>query len=58
MSKYIITISAVVEAEDKQEAEEMAEGVVNADLPERLEQRIESLHYHDGYGNAEITRLE
>ena len=57
MSRYMVTVSAVVEAEDEAEAEEVAQEIVNADLPERIEDKIESLHFHDGYGNVEITEL-
>jgi hypothetical protein len=54
----VITISAVAEAEDEEEAKEVAQEIVNAEFPDEIEKRIESLHFHDGYGNAEITALE
>lgn len=58
MNRYVITISAVAEAEDEEEAKEVAQEIVNAEFPDEIEKRIESLHFHDGYGNAEITALE
>jgi len=58
MSKYMITVSAVVDVEDEEEAEKVAQAIVNAELPDDVEEKVESLHFHDGYGNAEITKVE
>ena len=57
MSRYMVTVSAVVEAEDEAEAEEVAQAIVNAELADEVEDKIESLHFHDGYGNPEIRVL-
>jgi len=57
MKRYLITISAVVEVENEEEAVEVADDIVNAELGDDVEQQIESLHYHNGYGAPEISEL-
>jgi len=57
MERYIITISAVVEAKNDDEAEAVADEIVNAELPDDAEEKIQSLHYHDGYGEVEIAEV-
>jgi len=53
----MITISAVVEVESEEEAEVVADEIVNAEVPDEVEEKIESLHFHNGYGDPEVREI-
>ncbi len=57
MKQYQINPTAVVEAGDE-EAEEIAQAIVNANLDEDLEAKLGQLHDHDGFGNSEFTAVD
>lgn len=54
MSQYKVTFSAIVEAENEDQVEEIAQAIVNANLPSEVEEKLKDLHYHEEFGTPKI----